>query len=172
MDGATLPASFAKVERQWAAIRELLETDDLWALRKPEVSGWSCGEHGAHLVIVAGWIAREITASLADARRNEHRHPTDVGRQVLATGAIVRGLVQSPAQVRPGGAPREEYLAALTPVVDAWRTLRDRSAEIETCPARFAHFALGYLDGGEWARFAAVHTAHHLAIVRDIRARP
>ena len=40
--------------------------------------------------------------------------------------------------------------------------------EIVACPARFAHFALGYMTSSEWVRFCALHSAHHLAVVRDI----
>lgn len=52
----------------------------------------------------------------------------------------------------------------------SWRSVRPASDILSLCPARFAHFALGFMTSREWVRFCALHTAYHLAVVRDIRA--
>lgn len=170
VDGWTLPESFAKVEQQWGAIRELLEDEDVWSLRVPRISGWSCGEHGAHLVMVNQWIATGIEVNLSSGVRHAYQGPSRAGRAVLESGSIPRGQVQSPPQVRPEAADRVQCLSSLSAVVDAWRALHGRRLDLDRCPARFPHFALGFLTSSDWVRFAAIHSAHHLALVRDIRA--
>ena len=168
-DGWTLPEGFAKIDQQWDVVRELLAEQDLYDLRQETISGWSCGEHAGHVTLVAHWIATGIQENLADRERNTEGQWTDRAGPILEAGGFPRGVAEAPERVSPANRSREDFLTVIPAAVSAWEGIRARSAALPYCPARFPHFALGYLTSSEWVRFCALHTAHHLAIVRDIR---
>ncbi len=165
----TLAAGFAKIEQQFGAIREILDDPDLYNLRDAAVSGWRCGEQAGHLAMVTRWIAMGIEANLADPTRDSDGKLGDVTAPVLQAGAFPRGAATAPPEVDPTRRPRDDILPILPAAVSAWQSLRAKTADLSDCPARFPHFALGYLTIAEWVVFCAIHTAHHLEIVRDIR---
>jgi hypothetical protein len=163
-----LADDFAKIEQQWAPIRRLLEDDALFALGHPAVSGWSCGQHAGHMVLVAQTIADRIEGNLADPARHKDETPPEVAYRVLTAGGFPRGSAESPADVHPERHAREYFLPLLPTAVASWGNLRERAAQLLGCAARYPHFRLGPLNSTEWVRMCAAHTAHHLAVVRDI----
>jgi len=165
----TLEAGFGKVRQQWPAILEILSSDYFFETRAPGLSGWSCGQHAAHLALVTSWIAAELEANLDDAGRSTDGSANEIGLRVLAAGRIPKGSAQTPPQGRPDGRGRAALVDVLTGARAVWSRLEERAPELAACAARVGHPVLGALNSVEWVRFSALHTAHHLAIVRDVR---
>jgi len=163
-----LADDFAKIAQQWAPVRRILEDDALFALADAAVSGWSCGQHAGHMVLVAQTIADRVQGNLADPERQRDDRPLEVAYRVLSAGGFPRGSAESPADVHPEHHAREHFLQLLAPAVASWEGLRARADELVDCAARYPHFRLGPLSSTEWVRMCAAHTAHHLSVVRDI----
>ena len=168
----SLEQDLAKIDEQWESIRRILEDPSLFERADPSVSGWSCGQHAGHVVLIAVSIARQIERSLRDPERNRDETTSPVAQRILSTGEIKRGVAQSPPEALPLTRTREDFLALLPSTIDTWNGIRARAAEVSACQARLPHFALGHLSSGEWVRFCAVHTAHHLKVVVDIAGEP
>jgi hypothetical protein len=169
IDPRDLHVDLAKIEQQWSVVREILDDPEPYALRDAQVSGWSCGEQAGHIVLVALAMARTIEANLAEPDRHVDGAWTEFTGRILEAGRFPRGRAESPPQLAPAGHSREDFVALLEATAAAWARIRARADEVAACPARARHFTLGYLTSAEWVRMCAVHTAHHLAIVRDIR---
>lgn len=170
LDPWDLAADFAKIEQQWSAVHEILDDPELFELRNESVSGWSCGEQAGHIAMVTHWVATGIDENLATPDRDSDGEWTEHAEPVLEGGGFPRGVVTAPPQVDTLGKPREPFLPILADAEGRWTRIAERAETLGACPARFHHFALGYLTSTEWVRFCALHTAHHLAVVRDIRA--
>lgn len=165
-----LEGDLAKIRQQWDPVRRVLEDAPLWDVAAPSVSAWSCGEQACHIILtarlIAGVVGRHFQAPEIDAERKW----TSATRRVLEGGVIPRGAAQAPAALDPTGFSREEVLAQLPADTAAWENLGGRVQEIPGIRARSPHAVLGYLNTVDWVRMCAVHTAHHLAIIRDIVA--
>jgi DinB superfamily len=170
LDAWELSSDLAKIEQQWATVHEILEDPVLYEARNSAVSAWSCGEQAGHLTMVTRWVAKGIEENLATPDRDVGGEWTDRAGPILEAGAFPRGVAQAPPQVNTLGKPREPFLAILADTESRWKGIAEQAAQLPDCPARFQHFALGFLTSTEWVRFCALHTAHHLALVRDIRA--
>jgi len=168
----SLERDLAKIDEQWTPVRGILEDPSLFDRADPSVSGWSCGEHAGHVVLVATSIAHQIEESLRDPERNRVEQTSAIAHRILSTGTIQRGVAKSPPEALPRTRTREHFLALLLPAIDSWKGIRARATEVSACHARLPHFALGHLSSGEWVRFCAVHTAHHLKIAVDIAGEP
>jgi hypothetical protein len=168
MDAWELTADLRKIEQQWRYLARVLEDGDLFERTDTEVSDWSCGQHVGHAVLIAKTMAGRIDANLADpTRHSEEKTPGDALR-VLTRGGFTRGAARAPSAARPEGRGQDELQSLLHVAVEAWARIAARVDELPACRARAEHFALGYLTSTEWVRMCAVHTAHHLRIVRDI----
>lgn len=132
------------------------------------MSGWSCGEQAGHLALVTNRIALGIEANLAEPQRDTDGQWSEYTEGVLREGDFPRGVAQAPPRADLSGRPKEDFLPPLDDAERRWDTLQARAEEIVACPARFEHFALGYMTSSEWVRFCALHSAHHLAVARDI----
>jgi len=154
------------------------EMDELFALDPvrlvrvvPEVSGWSSEQHLAHVALANELVLRNLK-SLATGQghllvREAESNPRALA--ALASGKLPRGQAQSPRMVRP---PERVDRALLREwLADGRAALRE--IDPYSLPAdepKIPHQLLGPLDAPQWARFAAVHTRHHLEIVREILA--
>jgi hypothetical protein len=150
-------------------VHEILADATLYEMRAPSVSLWSCGEQAGHILLVAEAMAGSIEGNLAEPERDRAGAWTDVTLRVLQRGAFPRGRAKAPSRLDAAGRPREDFDALSRSVVDRWAAIAGRREEVRTCPGRASHFAFGWLTSAEWVRACAIHTAHHLAIVRDIR---
>jgi len=162
-----------------AALRELQdELDELFALDPahltrviPAVSAWSSEQHLAHVALANELVLRNLK-SLASGRGVLLVHGAESNPRalaVLAEGRLPRGQAQAPRMVRPPERVERALLALL--LADGRAALAE--LDPRTLPAsepKIPHQLLGPLDAPQWARFAAVHTRHHLAIVREILA--
>ena len=164
-----LDADLAKIDQQWESLRVILEDPELYELRDAEISGWSCGEHAGHIAMVTHWIAGGIEENLVDPLRDADGQWSASAESILIAGDFPRGAAESPPEVNPLGRPREDFLLVLPAAVAAWEAVAGKAERLPACAARFRHFALGYLTSTEWVRLCALHTAHHLAVVRDLR---
>jgi hypothetical protein len=163
-----LHADLAKIEEQWTAIRRVLEDEKLLRLSVPDVSAWGCGQHAGHSVLVARTIADRVLGTLAEPDRARDETTFELARRVLSAGRFRRGVAEAPPDVRPESHSREDLLLRLPEARSAWGRVHERADELPGCAGRDRHFSLGYLTSVEWVRMCAVHTAHHLQIVRDI----
>jgi hypothetical protein len=164
-----LSSDLGKIEQQWGYVRDILESPDVFAMRDDGISRWSCGEHAGHIAMVTHWIASGIEQNLRDTSRNSDEAWSEPTEAILMAGDFPRGAAESPPEVNPLGRDREDFLPVLPAAQTAWRAIAAKREELPGCKARFPHFALGYLTSTEWVRFCALHTAHHLAVVRDLR---
>jgi catechol 2,3-dioxygenase len=169
VDPWDLASDLAKIEQQWAPLREIVNDATLYGFRNPSVSGWTLGEHAGHSVLVAHSMARAVENNLAHPDRHVDRGWTEHTAAVLEAGRFPRGRAKTPEAFDPRGRSRDDFVHALAMASAAWARLRGRSDEVAACPARARHVVFGYLTSAEWVRMCAIHTAHHLAIVRDIR---
>lgn len=158
-----------KIEQQWASLVALTEDAELFGLRADAVSGWGVGEQVGHVALVCAGIAGQIEALLAKPETGVGETYKDFAEAMLASGTIPRGAGKAPDAVAVQGEPdaakiRSELHAARA----RWAGLGERADEMAASRATYPHFALGALTPANWARFVAVHTAHHLKIVKDI----
>jgi len=164
--------SIAGLERQYDRLERLLAlpAEELFQ-PVPAASGWSPAEHLFHLSFANEFSFKNVLALVAEEglliRPLRSRPPE--GEEFLRRGRLPRG-VEAPRFVRP---PRQLDPATLASFVTASRALLTTAAEradaIDRAPRGIPHQVLGDLEAPLWLRFARVHTAHHLGIVREIR---
>lgn len=159
--------------RACADVIALLEGDAARLARRAEaVSGWSAVEHAAHLTLANELVLRNLRnlgkgsgmLVVPDAEQNEQ------ALAILAGGTLPRGA-RSPRMVVPP-------LDIDVPTALEWARkhssdLATFTGELESLPRPrcfVPHQVLGPLDLTQWARFARVHTHHHLAIARSVLA--
>ena len=170
VDGWDLAADLAKIEQQWGAVRDVLEDPVRFDLRHQATSAWGLGEQAGHIVITTLGIAKGIEGNLALPERDHDKEWTGPAGEMLRSGDFPRGRAKTPERLDPKGRSREDLAALVPPAVQAWSGLSARADALAACPARFLHVSFGYLTSPEWVRFCAIHTAHHLALIRDIEA--
>jgi len=154
-----------------AALGEL-EPDTL--LARTDVSGWSAAEHAFHLILACDLSFRNARSLALDKGRlvREPEDRNDEALAILAGGVIPRGKAEAPRFVQPPARIDLELLATLTDEVRAARTALAADVEVlEHAPRAVPHQLLGDLTAPEWIRFARIHTAHHLAILREVLGR-
>ena len=150
--------------------RWLERPDATLATRDPERSGWSVGEHLFHLAF-ANELSLKNAASLVAAqglliRPLEPRVPE--AELILASGRLPHGT-EAPRFVRPPPRVDPSFLREVAGGVRAeLERLATDPEDLERAPDGIPHQALGILSAREWVRFARMHTAHHLRIVRRI----
>ncbi|GIV57948.1 MAG: hypothetical protein KatS3mg042_0861 [Rhodothermaceae bacterium] len=138
-------------------------------LRRPDVSGWSVGQHLYHILLANSRMFKAIEVICAGHPSVQAGEPNRAGWYVLRKEDMMRGRGQAPENVRPPedvaaadlaatqARSREKY-AALAPLLP-------RIAEV---PGALPHPSLGLLDARQWLRLARIHSAHHLAIIDDL----
>lgn len=168
VDAWNLAADLAKIEQQWEALGAILQDAARFDLRHPATSGWGCGEHAGHAVIAAFGIAKGIERTLAEPDRDRNEKASEGAEPLLRGGVFPRGVVQAPERLDPTTRSRAEFVDVASSAAAAWSALAARRDTLAASPARFRHFLLGHLTGAEWVRFCAIHTAHHLKLVREI----
>jgi hypothetical protein len=137
------------------------------------VSGWSADQHLAHVALANELVARNLKVLL----RGQGALVVDSGDAapevvtVLEEGRLPRGRAQAPRIVRPPDDVDPVLLAQWVREGRAeFEELAPRAAEIAAAGKRVPHQLLGPLTAAQWARFAAVHTRHHLGIAAEVLA--
>ena len=162
-DLAALAALQEELAKLFALDAEVLKTVT------PAASAWSSEQHLAHMALANELVLRNLKSLTLGRGILLLNGAASDARAVamLVEGRLPRGRAQAPRIVRPPERIQRDLLrqwlddghaalAALDP-----RALRSGDPKIP-------HQLLGPLDGPQWARFAAVHTRHHLAIVDEI----
>lgn len=149
------------------------EPEDRLFRQATRVSGWSVAEHLSHIALSTRAMVGAIEAACEPGETESPGGPTLAGRAVLLTGWIPRGVGQAPEYVEP----QPDSPAALAEQLEAARQavtrLESRLPEIDRARGRTRHFVFGALTPLEWLRVIAIHTRHHLKIIRAIqRAAP
>ena len=172
------PMSFDPVQDLSLLARLQDELDQLFRLPPaelarvvPEVSGWSGEQHLAHVALANELVLRNL-ASLASGTgallvRGAAADPRAM--EVLARGTLPRGQAQAPRIVRPPQRIERQLLAGWLGDARAALARLDPRA-LPVGDPRIPHQVLGPLDAPQWARFAVVHTRHHLLIAREVLA--
>ena len=128
-----------------------------------DVSGWSVGMHIHH----SAKALIGVSDAIASCTTPCPPIPSDsMGAQILAAGAIPRGVAESPAAAVPDpsvAGSRE----ALKQVVDHAKARVDNAANAAS-DAWFEHPILGLLNADGAKQFLVIHTNHHLGIINDI----
>jgi len=143
-------------------------SDEQYLLRSAPVSAWSIGQHLDHLAKANREIAEGIHKILSGEAGPSRSAPTFVGRAVLFSGWIPRGVGKAPAYTTPDSTSSEQIKANLRSSFEAVSGLGEVLAEIGQSRDRGDHFAFGGLTPMQWLRTMNVHTRHHLKIIREI----
>jgi len=158
-----LAAQYARLERLAA-----LDDEHLTAARE-ERSAWSPAQHLFH-VLLANELSLENAAALVAGKGLLVRPCEGLAEgaeEVLARGTIERGTAQAPRFVRPRAAVDLVFVRELVGSTRAQLDALDPVA-VDAAEACIPHQVLGDLSAARWVRFARMHTAHHVAIVRDL----
>lgn len=137
---------------------------------QPACSGWSPAQHLFHLSL-ANELSLKNAESLVAEKGLLIRPRAPLVPEValiLRRGRLPRGA-EAPRFVRP---PPVVDLDLVREIALGVRQALDRlgtaTERIAAAPSGIPHQALGILSAGEWVRFARMHTAHHLAILRRL----
>ena len=151
-------------------MEELLALDPATLARVvPSVSAWSSEQHLAHIALANELVLRNLK-NLASGRgllvtRGGETDPRTLA--VLSAGRLPRGQAQAPRIVRPPERVQRELLTQW--LADGRTALADLDPRtLLPNELKIPHQLLGPLDAPQWARFAVVHTRHHLEIVREV----
>ena len=162
-----LERSTGRLEEHLAVSEERLRE------RRPERTRWSLLEHGFHVVLANDLSLRNVRSLLA--RKGRLIRPctplVPEAEAVLRRGRIPRGRSRAPRFVTP---PATIDLALVHEIIASTRQtlegLAPRSAELDAAPDCIPHQELGGLSASGWLRFARLHSAHHLVIMRELAA--
>lgn len=169
VDPWDLSRDLAKIEQQWPYLREILENPDSFQEVAAEVSQWSSGEHAGHLALGACLMARRVAECLEDSQANLQPEQPDFTELVFKKGGFQRGVGKAPQEMRPEAHTPAVLLAKLDEAQGLWRDLSRKPDRIAASRSTRKHFAFGDLKASDWTRLCALHNAHHLRIVEDIR---
>ena len=136
---------------------------------QPECSKWSPAQHLFHLL-----LANELSLKNAEslvAQKGLLIRPfgslAPRAEGIIARGRIPRGEAQSPRFVRPRDHVDLDFVRDLVRSTKEQIDALDAST-VEAAPDCVPHQILGDLTATHWLRFARMHTAHHLVIVREL----
>ena len=157
------------VAEQVDGLIELAGQRELHDVEAPRVSKWTVGKQLEHLMLSDKTILDRFDR-LTDGREGPAPGgPTLLGRIVLKTGFIVRGVGKAPRATQPAERHREDIQGGLDRLASRLAELVEQLPLLEESGWRTRHPYFGALDIGQWMRFMDVHHRHHLKIVRDIR---
>lgn len=129
-----------------------------------EVSKSSVGWHVAHSYLVILGIGSALVASDPTAYKSSFNLKRTV---VLLLGKFPRGKAKAPERVLPKGDITESYLAELA------EKANDIVSKFANLPAKanFQHPFFGVLHKKTALQILALHTQHHIKIMKDILAK-
>ena len=161
---------FGPTLRALEGVVERAEREPSVSARRADVSGWSVGEHLAHVSLANRKMAAAVKSILVGGPEVASDGETsDIARSILAGGGIPRGVASAPAGTEPGAERSDEELRDLVSRARTdFRRLAAMEETIRAVSGVVAHPLLGPFSASEWVRFAAIHTRHHLAIADEI----
>lgn len=171
MPGASpqLIAAYRLACEQVDGLVELAAQHDLHDVGAEKVSRWTVGKQLEHLLLSDESILDRFDRLTDGREAPAGGGRTLVGRIVLLTGYIPRGVGKAPGAVKPAGRDATDIEAGLRRLTERMAELSEQLPLLEEAGWRCRHPYFGALDVGQWMRFMDVHHRHHLKIVRDIR---
>lgn len=165
-----LDKNLAIIERQWDGLLALCDDEAVFRAQAPDVSAWGVDKQVHHVGIVMSGMARAMEGMLANPEQGVGLGPTHpMAVPMLESGTIPRGMGKAPGPLLVETAPAvSDTRGLLTNAKAKWDAIGGKRDPIRASRATYQHFALGHFTPLQWTRFMAVHTAHHLKIVRDI----
>ena len=137
--------------------------------RDDAVSHWSVAQHLEHLALVNEKILGGLDQlDLAASATPQVGSPTILGRIVLLTGWIRRGLGNAPDGVRPDATDAKDLTKRVDAVIGRLTGLDPHLTAFARCKQTLPHPRLGDFTPGQWLRFVEIHDHHHWKIIRDI----
>ncbi|NIR43230.1 MAG: DUF1569 domain-containing protein [Gemmatimonadetes bacterium] len=143
--------------------------DDRLFQRADAVSRWSVADHLSHIARSIQAMVGAIEAACEPGAEDSGGGPTFPGHAVLLTGWIPRGVGEAPEYMEPQAESSADVARQLEVARQAVERLEPRLPEIERARGRVRHFAFGALTPLQWLRVIAIHTRHHLKIIRAIQ---
>ena len=136
----------------------------------PMISAWSPLQQIAHVSKANRWALSTVVAIVtgrSDIR--ETGSPKPIGRLVLRSGVIPRGIGKSPAAAMPDeGISLDRLTSELGLQLANIDKIDERLDAVKSTRYTFRHPYFGHLNPRQWVRFVRVHTNHHMKIVREI----
>ena len=135
------------------------------------ISEWTPAQHLFHLLLANELSLKNAAALVAQKGLliREQGQLQEGAAAVLERGRIGRGEAQSPRFVRPRGTVDLGFVRELVHSTRAQLKALN-TATVASAPGYIPHQILGDLNAVQWLRFARMHTAHHILIVRDLLA--
>jgi hypothetical protein len=146
-----------------AQLDELASFSPSSDLRDVSISNWSVGQQIEHtLIAISGMIL---------ALRKEHpgsgtREPNLYRDTVMETKTFPRGAIQAPDISLPSESPDSVFITRL---INKTRSRLGNPLEIDS-KSTLIHPIMDVMYRDEALEFMTIHTAHHLAIIREIVA--
>jgi DinB family protein len=161
---------FAPTLRALEGVVERTEREPPVTACRADGSGWSVGEHLAHVSLANRSMAAAVKSILVGGPEVEiGGRVSEIARTILATGEIPRGIADAPAGTEPGDERTHEALHELVSQARSdFRRLAAMEEPILAVPGTVAHPLLGPFSASQWVRFCGIHTRHHLAIVDEM----
>jgi hypothetical protein len=152
-----------QIRTQFERMRELTRSAEL-SSRNERVSAWCLAEQIDHVT--------KVTASVVEVLADANAPPLSrglnfVGRLLLLSGWIPRGVGKSPRRLTGTPVPTPDLDAALARLVAAFDALPFERLRASRVPI-VRHPKFGGLTPPQALRFLVVHTKHHLKIVDEI----
>ncbi len=127
------------------------------------VSRQSVGWHIDHSIRVI----QSIIKRLGDTSPSDYNPPKFnlMRMAIMGTGYIPRGRAKAPKQVRP-----QEETFTEEGLLSKWKAAQELVQGMGKLPEKsyFEHPYFGHISRKDAPRFLAIHTNHHLKIIRDI----
>lgn len=162
--------SLDRVGRQLVRFQALLADQVAFDARRPDCSRWSVGRQLDHIERASRATFDRVDELLADPAAAPPQRLTAVGRVVLVSGWIPRGVGKAPRATQPDETARDRVQlgAAFERLADRSDGYRDRIEAIAAVRTGSRHPYFGLLGPAMWMRFTVVHQNHHLKIVGRI----
>jgi len=162
--------SLDRVSEQLARLQALTADQVVFDARRLDCSRWSVGRQLDHVERASRATFDRVDQLLADPAAAPPQRLTAVGRIVLISGWIPRGVGKAPRATRPDEAARDRVQlgAAFERLADRTEGYRARIEGIAAGRSGARHPYFGLLGPAKWMRFTAVHQNHHLKIVGRI----
>ncbi len=150
------------------AILELpLETRDRVV---PRISAWSPLQQIAHVSKSNRWILTSVVDIVTGRKTFDTTGSIrPLGRLVLRSGVIPRGVGKAPSGAKPDEAISADRLTEeLEQQLVKIGQIDEHVETAKISRQTFRHPNFGDLNSRQWIRFVRVHTNHHMKIVREI----
>ncbi len=167
----TLDRDISAIRRLYGEMNDILSmTEDVRGRVVPKVSAWTPVEQIAHVSKANRWVLSSLVAMLVRGKHfGDGGKPTAIGRFVLGTGYIPRGIGKAPSAALPDTPIKIERLReGLETQIRHLDAIETERKEAVRSTQQFRHPQFGFLTPRQWIRFVHVHTRHHMKIVRDI----